>query len=381
MKIAALIVAAGRGTRAGGGLPKQYRPLSGAPVLRKTINAMLASDRITLLATVIHPDDAAAYGDAAPDDPRILPPVHGGAERALSVRAGLEALAEHAPDLVLIHDAARPFVSLKTIHNVIDALDQNEGAIAAAPVVDALLRAQGNSHAGSISRENIWAAQTPQGFRFARILDAHRTNENQKAADDAEIARAAGIAVTLVEGDADNFKLTTPGDFRRAERRNRMPEFRVGQGYDVHAFTEGASVTLCGVDIPHDKALKGHSDADVAMHALTDAIFGAIAEGDIGRWFPPSDPQWKGAPSRIFLEKAMERVAARGGVLVNADLTIICERPKIGPHAESMIAALAEIMKVEPGRISVKATTSERLGFTGREEGIAATAIAMVVFS
>lgn len=381
MKIAALVVAAGRGKRAGLGLPKQYRRLNGVPVLTRTMTALLESGRIDLVAAVIHPDDEALYRAAAPRDERVLPPIQGGAERALSVRAGLEALSGHAPDLALIHDAARPFVTLEIIDGVIDALATHDGAIAAAPVVDALLRAEDGLHAGTLPRTGVWAAQTPQGFRFPGILAAHRANPDPMAADDAEVARAAGMSVAVFESNPENSKLTSARDFERAEKRGRMREFRTGQGYDVHAFTEGKSVILCGIPVPHGRALKGHSDADVAMHALTDAIFGAMAEGDIGRWFPPSDPQWKGAPSRIFLEKAMERVRERGGALVNADVTIICERPKIGPHAEEMIAALSDIMNVERGRISVKATTSEGLGFTGREEGIAAMAVATVAFS
>lgn len=378
MKIAALIVAAGRGKRAGAGAPKQYRHVGGEAVLTRSIRALLKPGLIDLALVCIHPDDRAAYDAAAPDDPRLLPPVPGGAERALSVRAGLEALVEHAPDLVLIHDAARPFLPPRVIADVIRALESHEGALAALNVVDALRRDADGLCGEAVSRDGLWRAQTPQGFRFADILAAHRANQDPKAADDAEIARAAGLSVALVEGDTDNFKITTPRDMERAERLASMGETRIGQGYDVHAFEPGDHITLCGVDIPHDRKLKGHSDADVAMHALTDAIFGAIAEGDIGRWFPPSEPEWKGAASFIFLEKAMERLRARGGRLVNADITIICERPKITPHAPAMIAELARIMKVEPERISVKATTSERLGFTGREEGIASMAVVSV---
>ena len=378
MKTVALIVAAGRGTRAGGGLPKQYREVGGEPVLRRTIRALLASPLIDGALTVIHPDDADLYAGAASDDPRLLPPVHGGAERALSVLAGLEALTEAAPDLVLIHDAARPFVSPRVIADVVEALASHDGALAAIPIVDALRREEGGLCGAPVPREGVWRAQTPQGFRFPAILAAHRANTDPKAADDAEIARAADLSVRLVESEAENFKITTPRDFERAERQVGMREIRVGQGYDVHAFAPGEEVTLCGVSIPFEKALSGHSDADVAMHALTDALFGAIAEGDIGRWFPPSDPQWKGADSAIFLRKAMERLEARGAHLANVDVTIVCERPKITPHAPAMIARLAEIMGVEAGRISVKATTSERLGFTGREEGIAALALATV---
>ena len=376
MITAALIVAAGRGSRAGGGLPKQYRLLGGAPVLRRTIRAMLANGGIDLVRVVIHPDDEALYAEAAPDDPRLGPPIHGGDERALSVRLGLEALAADAPDRVLIHDAARPFVTPDVIREVAGALDSHPGALAAVPVVDALRRASEGLCAAPVDRTDVWRAQTPQGFHFAAILEAHRQNGDPKAADDAELARAAGLAVKLVESRAENFKITTQDDFARAERQLAAArETRVGQGYDVHALVPGDSVTLCGVDIPFEMALSGHSDADVAMHALTDAIFGALAEGDIGQWFPPSEVEWKGADSAIFLEKAMERVGARGGALINADVTIVCERPKIGPHALAMRQRLAEIMEVDVSRISVKATTSERLGFTGRQEGIAANAV------
>lgn len=378
MQTAALIVAAGRGVRAGDGAPKQYRDVAGAPVLRRTISAFLASPLIDKVLVVIHPDDVAIYAATAPVDPRLTPPIFGASERALSVRAGLEALSAAPPDRVLIHDAARPFVSQRVIGDVAAALDIHHGALAAIPIVDAVRRAEGALCGEPIPREGLWRAQTPQGFRFGAILAAHRANRDPAAADDAEIARAAGLSVALVESEAENFKITTKRDFERAERQAAMDETRVGQGYDVHAFSEGDSVILCGVKIPFQRALCGHSDADVAMHALTDAIFGALGEGDIGRWFPPSEPEWRGAASSIFLEKAMERLGARGGRLTNADVTIICERPKITPHAPEMIASLARIMAVEPARISVKATTSERLGFTGREEGVAAMATATV---
>lgn len=376
MRTAALIVAAGRGSRAGGGTPKQYRLLAGQPVLRRTILAMFASDRISDVQVVIHPDDAQLYAAAAMEDPRLRPPVQGGAERAMSVKLGLEAMAEDPPDRVLIHDAARPFVTTEVIERVVDALDDHPGAMAAMPVVDALRRADGALCGDPIDRAGVWRAQTPQGFHYRAILAAHRANADPLAADDAELARAAGLDVKLIESQAENFKITTPDDFDRAERQlAARREMRVGQGYDVHALVPGDRITLCGVDIPFEKALSGHSDADVAMHALTDAIFGALAEGDIGQWFPPSEAEWKGADSAIFLRKAMERVSARGGVLTNADITIVCERPKIGPHAQAMRERLADIMAIDVSRISVKATTSERLGFTGRQEGVAATAI------
>ncbi len=376
MTVAALIVAAGRGSRAGEGLPKQYRQIGGEAVLGRTIRVLLSCDRIDLVRCVIHPDDEALYQAAAPEDPRLGAPVHGGGERAVSVKMGLEALTSDAPTIVLIHDAARPFVSAKAIADVIGALDDHDGALAAVPVVDALRRSEGGLCADPIDRADVWRAQTPQGFHFHKILAAHRANTDPKAPDDAELARRAGLRVKLIESSAENFKITMPDDFSRAERQlTAAREMRVGQGYDVHALVPGDNVTLCGVEIPFEMTLSGHSDADVSMHALTDAIFGALAEGDIGQWFPPSEAEWKGADSAIFLEKAMERVRARGGVLINADVTIVCERPKIGPHADAMRNRLAEIMEVDVSRISVKATTSERLGFTGRQEGIAANAI------
>ena len=379
MTTAALIVAAGRGSRAGGGLPKQYRQIGGEPILARTIRALLTCKQVDLLRVVIHPDDKLLYEDTAPDDPRLGPPIIGGSERALSVKLGLEAMAEDPPNKILVHDAARPFVTQAAICDVIEALVDYPGALAAVPVVDALRREEDGLCADPIDRTGVWRAQTPQGFHFDEILAAHRANTDPMAADDAELARAAGLSVKLVESNAENFKITTPNDFARAERQLSVAlETRVGQGYDVHAFAPGEKVTLCGVDIPFDKTLSGHSDADVSMHALTDAIFGALAEGDIGQWFPPSEAEWKGADSAIFLEKAMERIRARGGVLINADITIVCEQPKIGPHAQAMRQRLAEIMMVEVGRISVKATTSERLGFTGRSEGIAANAIVSI---
>ncbi|MGB1215547.1 MAG: bifunctional 2-C-methyl-D-erythritol 4-phosphate cytidylyltransferase/2-C-methyl-D-erythritol 2,4-cyclodiphosphate synthase [Pikeienuella sp.] len=383
MTTAALIVAAGKGIRAGGALPKQYQPVGGQMVLTRTIRAILASSLIDEVRVCIHPDHLAFYREATRGihDARLGQPVLGGAERALTVVAGLEALQK--PDLVLIHDGARPFVTAEIIADVIASLSDHDGAIAALEVVDALRRTTDGICHETIPRGNLWRAQTPQGFHFDAILAAHRANRNPLAGDDAEVAHTAGLKVAMVPAAAENFKITTPGDFARAERQvKRMTEFRTGQGFDVHAFAplgpDDKGVILCGVTLPHDQRLSGHSDADVAMHALTDAVFGAIAEGDIGQWFPPNDMQWKGAASHIFLEKAVERVAARGGRIVNCDVTIICELPKIGPHAGAMREALADIMKIDVDRISVKATTSERLGFTGRGEGIAAMATATV---
>lgn len=374
MTTAAVIVAAGRGSRAGGQVPKQWQMLAGAPVLAHTLAAFRGHvDRLVL---VIHPDDrdraAAVAGDA------LLVP--GGATRDASVRAALEALEGTGVARVLIHDGARPLVEADVIGRVLAALEDYPGAAPALTVTDALWRGRDGLVDGTQDRAGLWRAQTPQGFRFDAILAAHRAHPGQ-AADDVEVARAAGLDVAIVEGNEANLKLTFPGDFARAEAilKGRSMDVRLGNGYDVHAFTAGDHVWLCGVKVAHDKALLGHSDADVGMHALTDAIYGALAEGDIGRHFPPSDPQWKGAESHIFLRHAAELMRARGYALGNCDVTLVCERPKIGPHAAAMQAALAAIMGVEVERVSVKATTSERLGFTGREEGIAALATACLV--
>ncbi|QHQ34806.1 bifunctional 2-C-methyl-D-erythritol 4-phosphate cytidylyltransferase/2-C-methyl-D-erythritol 2,4-cyclodiphosphate synthase [Algicella marina] len=386
MTIAALIVAAGRGTRAGGEIPKQYMDIGGKPVLARTLEAVLAIPGIDRVQVVIHPDDQPRYDKAtqALADRRIAPAVPGGKDRQASVCAGLEALAHpSAPTQVLIHDAARPFLSPDLAARVLVALADAPAVLPALPIVDALWRSEGDMAAVAVDRQDLWRAQTPQGFDFATILDLHR-NAAPGAPDDVTLARAAGLPVAIALGDGNNFKITLPEDFARAEtllaaKRSTRMDVRTGIGYDVHAFGPGDAVTLNGVTVPHGRGLKGHSDADVAMHAITDAIFGALAEGDIGQWFPPSDPQWKGAASDIFLAKAAERTAARGFRISHIDCTIICEQPKIGPHATAMRRRLAEILALEEGRISVKATTSERLGFTGREEGIAATATATLV--
>jgi 2-C-methyl-D-erythritol 4-phosphate cytidylyltransferase/2-C-methyl-D-erythritol 2,4-cyclodiphosphate synthase len=375
MRTAAVIVAAGRGTRAGGEVPKQWRALAGRPVLAHTV-AALAAAGVGRMVLVLHPDDMAMAAAPLPG----LPVVAGGDTRAASVRAGLEALAADPPDAVLIHDGARPFVSPPLVARLLAALAGAPGAAPALAVTDALWRGQGGRVAGTVAREGLWRAQTPQAFRFPAILAAHRAGAPD-APDDVAVAAAAGLDVAIVEGDEDNIKLTWPGDFARAEgilRRGAM-DVRVGNGFDVHAFGPGDHVWLCGVAVPHGAGLVGHSDADVGMHALTDAIYGALSEGDIGRHFPPSDPQWKGAASRIFLAHAAGLARARGYRLTQADVTLICERPRVGPHAAAMQAALAGILGVDTTRVSVKATTSERLGFTGREEGIAALATATLV--
>lgn len=387
MRAAGLIVAAGRGERLGGTVPKQYLPVGGRTILHRSLAALLALDELEAIAVVIHPDDRARYAAAVAglDDPRLLAPVIGGADRAASVRAGLEALAPVAPERILIHDAARPFLPRAVGEAVLAALESAPAAFPALPVVDALWRAEAGHAAAHVPREALWRAQTPQGFRFDAILAAHRAHPGA-ALDDVAVARAAGLAIRVVPGDEANFKITTPNDLARAEglasgAKGRPMDIRTGNGFDVHAFGPGEAVTLCGVRLPFDRGLVGHSDADVGMHALTDAILGALAEGDIGRWFPPSDPQWKGAASEIFLKAAADRAAERGFALTHCDVTLICEAPKIGPHAAAMRAEIARICGIEPERVSVKATTSERLGFTGRGEGIAAIATATLVKS
>ena len=392
---AVLIVAAGRGTRAVAGadaLPKQYVNVAGIALLTRTVAVFAADPRIDAIQVVIHADDAALYSQALGGlQHRCLAPVIGGATRQASVLAGLEALQAMAPDLVLIHDAARPFVSAPDIGRVIDALGHGPAAISAAPVADTLKRADRQGLVtGTVDRANLWAAQTPQGFHFSGILDAHlkaKSAGRDDFTDDAAIAEWAGLKVTLVAGSSRNTKITTQADLVAAERLvaadadlPRRLDVRNGTGFDVHRFAPGDGVWLCGVCVPHTHKLDGHSDADVGLHALTDAILGALGDGDIGQHFPPSDPQWKGAASHLFLRDAVRRVAERGARITNVDVTLLCEMPKIGPHREVMRAALAEIVGIEIARVGVKATTTEGLGFTGRREGIAAMAAATLIF-
>jgi 2-C-methyl-D-erythritol 4-phosphate cytidylyltransferase/2-C-methyl-D-erythritol 2,4-cyclodiphosphate synthase len=370
-RCAAIIVAAGRGTRMGGGLPKQWQPLCGKPVLAHTLAAFRAAGAAPIVL-VLHPDDMARAAFLMDEGVELA---SGGATRSASVRNALDALSGRGIERVLIHDGARPLVRPALIARVAAALDTSPAAAPALPVTDALwLGAEGHVET-TVPRDGLFRAQTPQGFRFDAILAAHRDG-GADAADDVEVALAAGLDVAILEGDEDNIKLTWPGDFDRAARilGAQTMDIRTGTGFDVHRFGPGDAVVLCGVRVPFARGLDGHSDADVGMHALTDAIYGALAEGDIGRHFPPSDPKWKGADSRIFLRHAAARVQARGFRITSADVTLICEQPKIGPHADAMRAALSGIMGIETDRVSVKATTSERLGFTGREEGIAALA-------
>lgn len=374
MTIAAIITAAGRGSRAGGDRPKQWQPLAGQSVLARAVAPFLRVGRVIV---VLHPDDM-AEGLAAFGGRVTL--VAGGDSRAESVRNALETLEGSDVTRVLIHDGARPLADAALIDRVLSALAAGAPAAAPAlPVTDALWRGADGQVAGTLDRTGLYRAQTPQGFAFPAILAAHRDHPGG-AADDVEVARAAGLPVTIVDGSEDNIKITWPGDFDRAARLLETDmDVRCGNGFDVHAFCDGDHVTLCGVAVPHDRGLLGHSDADVGMHALTDAIYGALADGDIGRHFPPSDPQWKGAASEIFLAHAVGRAAERGYRITAADVTLICERPKIGPHAAAMQAELARILGIGADRVSVKATTTERLGFAGRGEGIAALATATLV--
>lgn len=385
--IAAIIVAAGRGERASGdgsAEPKQYRPLLGNPVLSRTIEAFLAIPEIQHVLPVIHPDHADRYARLGLGDSRLLKPVHGGATRQASVLEGLKALGKLRPDYVLIQDAARPLTDEAVIRGVIAALTDSEGALPALPVTDTIKRAPDRTTVtGTEDRNLLFAAQTPQGFRYPQLFSAHMRASTlpREFTDDAAIAEWAGLKVVLTPGSTRNIKITHPDDFDRAERlligAPRM-ETRIGSGFDVHPFEPGDSVWLGGVEIPYTMKLKGHSDADAALHALTDAIYGALGEGDIGTHFPPSDPQWKGAASRVFLEHAAGLVTARGGRIVNLDVTIVCEAPRIGPHVPAMRQVIAAACGMEADRVAIKATTSERLGFTGREEGVVAMATASI---
>ncbi|KAA8605939.1 2-C-methyl-D-erythritol 2,4-cyclodiphosphate synthase [Salipiger aestuarii] len=378
MKTGVIIVAAGRGTRAGGDRPKQWQDLAGKPVARWTLEAF---SHLPSLILVIHPDDTAiATACCAGLDVTL---VHGGPDRSASVRAGLAAVRDASLKTVLIHDVARPCVSRTVIDAVTDALSRHDGAAPALGVTDALWTGAAGRVTGTRDRKGLWRAQTPQGFHLDAITAAHAAHPGG-AADDVEVALAAGLDVAIVPGEDRNLKITGPRDFARASAivtptRETAMDIRLGNGYDVHRFGAGDHVVLCGVKIPHGRGLQGHSDADVGMHAVTDALYGAMAMGDIGRHFPPSDLQWKGAASEIFLRHAVDLAARNGFAISNIDLTLVCEQPKIGPHAGAMTAEMARITGVAPDRISVKATTSERLGFTGREEGIAAIATATLV--
>lgn len=376
--VAVLVVAAGRGRRFGGEVAKQYLDLAGRAVLRHSLARFCADPAIALVRAVIHPDDLDLYEQAA-HGLALLPPVFGGESRQDSVRLGLESLASLCPDLVLIHDGARPFAPADLSARIIAALAEHDGAIPALAVTDTLKRGQGGLIETTVDRTDLWRAQTPQGFRFQAILAAHHASAGRALTDDAAIAEQAGLRVALVAGAEDNIKITTQHDLHKAHGVLAGPGFTcTGNGFDVHRFGDGDGVWLCGVKIPYDQGLEGHSDADVALHALTDALLGTIGAGDIGAHFPPSDPQWRGASSDRFLAHAASLVAALGGKLHHVDVTVICERPKVGPHRAAMRARVAEILALPLDRVSVKATTTEGLGFTGRREGIAAQATATV---
>jgi 2-C-methyl-D-erythritol 4-phosphate cytidylyltransferase / 2-C-methyl-D-erythritol 2,4-cyclodiphosphate synthase len=378
MQTVALVVAAGRGERFGGRLPKQYAGLGGIPVLRRSIVAFVGHPAVDAVRAVIGADDAPLYAEATAGLD-LLPPIVGAATRQSTVRQGLESLAALAPARVLIHDAARPLVSTAVISRVLAALDQHPAVLPMLPVVDTLKRVVGGAVVGEADRETLCRAQTPQGFRFADILAAHRQAHGGAYTDDAAVARNAGIEVVAVPGEERNLKLTVPEDLTVAERLlGTTARWRTGLGFDVHAFAPGRPLILCGVAVPHEHGLAGHSDADVAFHAVTDAILGSIAAGDIGSHFPPSDPRWKDADSARFLRHAAELLARQGGRIENVDLVIVCERPKIGPYRTAMAARTAEVLGLAVDQVSVKATTSERLGFTGRGEGIAAQAVVSV---
>lgn len=390
-RIAALLLAAGRGRRFAAGatnqqatISKQFHLLAGEPVIRRAAKALLP--HVDVLQPV-GDDPLLAEALSGLD---ILPPIPGGAERHDSVRAGLNALANlpEPPDIVLVHDGARPCVPPAVIDRTIDALKTHDGAIPALPVSDTLKKVENGFITGTVPRAGLWRAQTPQGFSFPLLHDLH-TRHHTALTDDAGLLEAEGHPVAIVMGSEDNIKLTVTEDLMRLERvikdeqeqsqKNTTLLPRVGLGYDVHAFAENRKLIICGIEIPYEKGLAGHSDADVGIHTLCDAIYGALNEGDIGRHFPPSDEKWRDMDSARFLVHAGELIRSKGAMFVNADLTIICERPKIGPHAEAMCKRMAELLKVSPSRISVKATTSERLGFTGREEGIAATAAVSIM--
>ncbi len=375
MTTAAIIVAAGRGQRAGGGVPKQWRPLAGQRVADWTLEQFAAAN-LDHIVLVLSAEDAKAWTEFE-SGPFIL--VEGGADRSGSVRNGLAALENHGVTKVLIHDVARPCISARVISDVLVALDTHPAAAPGLAVTDALWTGHDGQVTGTRDRDSLFAAQTPQGFHYDAIVEAHAAHTGG-AADDVQVARDAGLAIAIVPGDADNLKITRPEDFARAERILRADmDIRLGNGYDVHRFGDGDHVVLCGVKVPHDRGLQGHSDADVGMHAVTDAIYGALAQGDIGQHFPPSDPQWKGAASEIFLRHAVKLAASMGYRISNVDCTLVCEYPKVGPHSAAMRSEMARIMGLHESRVSVKATTSERLGFTGRSEGIAALATACLV--
>ena len=382
MTVTALIVAAGSGTRVGGELPKQYLPIAGKAVLAHAVDAMASHPGIEAVRVVIG-DGQQKMAIEALGGRDVGELILGGETRQDSVRRGLEALAAHdAPDLVLIHDAARPFCPIDVIDRLLKALENNSAAVPALPAADTLMRGKGRHLGDTVDRTHLNRVQTPQAFHFERILDAHRAKAAESFTDDATLAKAALIGVVRVEGDEALNKITLIGDFMRAEERrlSRLVS-RTGLGFDVHAFAGNGPIVMGGIEIPHEKGLAGHSDADVVLHAITDALLGAANEGDIGQHFPPSDPQWKGASSNRFLAHAAKLIRDRGGVIDHVDCTVICEAPKVGPYRDAMRARIAEILQLKPAQVSIKATTTERLGFAGRGEGVAAQAVATIRMS
>ena len=386
MKVVAVIVAAGSGLRAGGDLPKQFQKLGDKPVLRHTLEVFVKHPQISAVITVIAAGYEKLYAEIISGLP-LAPCVIGGATRQESCAKGVEAAAEFAPDAVLIHDAARPFVSAKVISDVIEKLNMAEAVIPALPVADTMKRADGGIITQTIARDGLYFVQTPQAFHFNKIRSGHQALAAKginNLTDDAAVAEATGLKVHIVSGDPANLKLTTTQDMRETNikmhltRANLFTDMRVGQGIDFHTFAKGKSIWLCGVEIPHSKTLQGHSDADVALHALTDALLGAIGEGDIGTHFPPTDAKWKGARSTIFIDKVIALIKERGGEIGNVDITILAEAPMISPYLQSMKSCLAKMLQITVDRIAIKATTTEKMGAIGRKEGMAALATAIV---
>ncbi|MGI9402115.1 MAG: bifunctional 2-C-methyl-D-erythritol 4-phosphate cytidylyltransferase/2-C-methyl-D-erythritol 2,4-cyclodiphosphate synthase [Rhizobiaceae bacterium] len=384
-KSIAIIVAAGRGQRMASASdgPKQYRKLGSLTVLDRSISGFVKHDLVDLVLPVIHPDDASLFESLVTPHRKLLPPVFGATSRQESVNNGLKALVELSPELVLIHDGVRPFVDQSTITEVINAIEPGVCCLPVNPVTDTLKHIDDAGFVdATVDRSSLVGAQTPQGFTYKEILAAHQAAAAQDAefTDDAQIAEFSGLKIKTVQSPATNFKITTQEDLETARMRYNSPDIRTGNGYDVHRLDSGDFVTLCGIEIPHTKSLDGHSDADVGLHALTDALLGTIANGDIGSHFPPSEPEWKDASSDRFLRYAVDLVQESGGIITHLDVTLICEQPKIGPHRDVMRRRISEICRIEITRVSVKATTNERIGFIGRQEGIAAIATATVSF-
>lgn len=379
-KIAVIIVAAGRGSRAGEGIPKQYRNVAGTPLLRRTLDTIRASLPEAMLLAVIHPDDQELY-DQATKAVSVLPPAYGGTTRQISVLNGLTRINELRPDFVLVHDAARPFVSAKLLQRLMMKLEAGSKAVVpAVPIFDTVKRVGNNIIEETVDRSRLFVVQTPQGFCYQSLIEAHANSLSDQMTDDAAVMEAAGHSVEISTGDERNFKVTTEPDFKKAESyiMAELADIRVGSGYDVHRFEAGDHIWLCGVKIPFTKSLAGHSDADVALHAITDALLSSVAAGDIGVHFPPSEKKWRGAASEIFLRKACEIIQSKGGSISHITVCLICEKPKIGPHSSAMQSRVAKMLGITPDRVSIQATTTEGLGFTGREEGIAAQATATV---